>query len=210
MKPLELSLHITFAVAALAHLVTAHRLPYPGDFVLKAIPVICLAILAALYIPGMAGLLLCAGFILSAGGDVSLSFKTETHFLVGLGFFLLAHIAYTVTFALEQPYAWDKWWMAALLGIFAIGMAVLLFPKLGAMRVPVLVYVSVILCMGVFATLRPGPQAWVLIAGAGLFMLSDSIIAFNKFLQPIPYAHHFIMVTYYAGQYLICKSFLPA
>ncbi len=210
MKTLEISLYITFAAAALLHLVTAHRLPYPGDFVLKAIPALCLAVLTAAYIPGTAGILLCVGFVLSAGGDISLSFKSDLNFLVGLGLFLLAHIAYTVTFSLAQPFTWDKWWMAALIAVFAVGMAVMLFPKLGEMRIPVLVYVSVILCMGVFATLRPGPQAWMLIAGAFIFMVSDAIIALNKFLTPIPYAHHYIMVTYYTGQFLICRSFLAA
>jgi alkenylglycerophosphocholine hydrolase len=210
MKPLELSLHITFLVAALLHIGSAHKLPYTADWALKALPVLCLAALAALYIPGTVGLLLCIGFVLSAGGDISLSFKTELNFLVGLSFFLLAHIAYTVAFAQAQPFVYDKWWVAALIVVFAVTMAVLLFPKLGAMRLPVLGYLFVILCMGVLATLHPGPQAWLLIAGASLFMLSDSLIAVNKFLAPFPNAHHYIMVTYYAGQYLICRSFLAA
>jgi alkenylglycerophosphocholine/alkenylglycerophosphoethanolamine hydrolase len=210
MKNLRLYLHVTFGLVALAHLATSHLLPYPGDFVIKAIPALCLAGLAAAYIPGRAGMLLCIGFILSAGGDVSLSFQSELNFMVGLGLFLLAHVAYTITFSMQKPYNWGKWWMALLLVGFGVFMAVLLFPKLGEMRPPVLVYLSVILCMGVFATLRPGPQAWTLIAGATLFMLSDSIIALNKFLTPVPYAHYYIMVTYYAGQYLICRAFLPA
>ncbi len=39
-------------------------------------------------------------------------------------------------------------------------------------------------------------------AGA-LFVLSDSLIALNKFHSPVPYARELIMTTYYAGQGLI-------
>jgi uncharacterized membrane protein YhhN len=39
-------------------------------------------------------------------------------------------------------------------------------------------------------------------------MLSDSVIALDKFLQPIPGAKYIIMVTYYGGQFLICRAFM--
>lgn len=209
MESLDLILCIIFLVAGVVHIATIHKLQYPGDFIIKAIPADCLAIMALLFIPGTTGYLLAAGFFLSAGGDISLSFKSEKAFLIGLGLFLLAHVAYLITFSLDQPYTWERWPMMLALAVFAIGMAALLFPKLGEMRIPVLVYVSVILAMGVFACLRTGERPWLLISGATLFMLSDSVIALDKFLKPIPGAKYIIMLTYYAGQFLICRSFVP-
>ena len=44
-----------------------------------------------------------------------------------------------------------------------------------------------------------------LLSGALLFMLSDSLIAINKFRVPLPAAGFWIMITYLAGQYLIVR-----
>lgn len=77
------------------------------------------------------------------------------------------------------------------------------------MKIPVMIYISVILSMGVLACLAPGRNPWMLIAGATLFMLSDSVIALDRFLRPIPGAQIIIMTTYYSGQLLICRSFMP-
>lgn len=205
---LDLGLMMAFAFAALLYIGTLHVRPYGGDFAIKAIPAISLAIMAWAFIPGIQGKLLFAGFLLSACGDVSLAFKGEKFFLGGLVFFLLAHIVYVVTFSMDRPYTLERWYALAALAFLAIGMAVLLFPKLGAMKAPVLVYVSVILCMGVFASLRTGLNPWLLLGGATLFMLSDSVIALDKFLKPVPGAQYIIMTTYYAGQFLICRSFI--
>lgn len=204
----DLGLMAAFAIASLLYIGTLHVRPYAGDFAIKAIPAISLAVMAWMYIPGIQGKLLVAGFLLSACGDISLAFKGEKFFLSGLVFFLLAHIVYVVTFSLDKPYTFDRWYAMAALAFLAIGMAVLLYPKLGDMKIPVLVYVSVILCMGVFASMRSGMNPWLLIGGATLFMLSDSVIALDRFLKPVPGAQYIIMTTYYAGQFLICRSFI--
>ena len=44
------------------------------------------------------------------------------------------------------------------------------------------------------------------LAGAGVFMLSDSLIAINKFLQPVPLAPLWILASYYAAQTLIVHN----
>ena len=49
-------------------------------------------------------------------------------------------------------------------------------------------------------------NAYVL--GAIAFVLSDSLLAVNKFYQPIPYAGVFIMLTYCAAQFLIVRGFI--
>ena len=66
------------------------------------------------------------------------------------------------------------------------------------------IYAVCLSLMGLLATLRPNVLAygWV-VAGALLFILSDSLIALNKFLVPIPGSAFFVMSTYAAAQYLI-------
>jgi uncharacterized membrane protein YhhN len=76
----------------------------------------------------------------------------------------------------------------------------------------VLVYSTAIATMVVFAINRHGrvndATFKLVVLGALLFMVSDSIIAINKFMQPFATAGIFIMVLYIAGQYFIAKGML--
>jgi uncharacterized membrane protein YhhN len=201
---------LIFSVGSLAYLALIHKLPFPGDFVLKSIPALCLAVMAWMFIPGLTGKLLFAGFLFSAGGDTSLSFvaKGEKFFLAGLASFLIAHVLYVIAFAQNAEFSTGRLPLIVFWVVFAGGMAAVLAPKLGDMKIPVFAYVAVILGMVVFATLWQGPHLTMLIVGAVLFMLSDSMIAIDKFLKPISWSRYFIMVTYYTGQFLICRSFM--
>jgi uncharacterized membrane protein YhhN len=46
------------------------------------------------------------------------------------------------------------------------------------------------------------------VAGAVLFVLSDSLLAINKFYQPLAFAGTLIMLTYCAAQYFIVMGFI--
>jgi uncharacterized membrane protein YhhN len=193
---------ILFPVASLLYLALIHKLPFKGDFAIKATPALCLAALSLICLPEMFAWLLFAGFVLSALGDISLSFEGEKFFIGGLVSFLLAHVVYIITFAQESPWTTELWWLLALLGVFGIVMVVVLTPYLGEMKLPVYVYISVILTMDVMAVLH-GAASPVLIAGALTFTVSDTILALNKFRKPIWGAHYWVMSTYYLGQALI-------
>ena len=69
----------------------------------------------------------------------------------------------------------------------------------------VLAYISIILTMGWTAIRTGSPFA---IIGALLFIASDSYLAINKFIMPLPFAHEVIMMTYYSAQILIALSIL--
>lgn len=204
----HLILTIIFGLSALAYLAVIHKLPFKGDFALKAIPALTLAVASICFIPGIHGKLLCAGFVLSAMGDISLSFEGEKFFIGGLVSFLLAHVVYIVTFANGSEWTMGNAWLLGVLAVFGVVMVVVLTPHLGEMKIPVYVYISVILTMDVMAVLRGGPSAWILIAGALTFTVSDTCLALDKFRKPIPRAKYWVMSTYYAGQALICLAFL--
>lgn len=174
------------------------------------------------------GLAVAAGLALSACGDVFLEFDDRTSeseagvpfFLLGLGAFLLGHVAYVVAFmsngATPAPLNGLPWF------IFAAGLVSTLWEHVEApMRPAVVLYAVVIAFMahcafGRSATgmkARPGAASYLAGAlGATLFVASDAILAVNRFLTPAPLAAPWgrlaVMGTYYAAQLFIAQSAL--
>jgi uncharacterized membrane protein YhhN len=147
----------------------------------------------------------------SWGGDVLLQLTqfNEEFFLLGLGSFLLAQVIYSIAFFAtggKNILAAKPWLVLPLL---AYGFLILwrLWGGLGDMKIPVTVYCVVILTMLLGAMnrkLKVNPQSYrMLLAGAILFVLSDSLIAINKFVQPFELARVAIMTSYITAQYLI-------
>ncbi|EAY29607.1 lysoplasmalogenase [Microscilla marina] len=162
--------------------------------------------------------LIVGALVFSWGGDVSLMFvkQSELFFMVGLANFLIAHVLYVVAYQKSVNMSGQKgfvsrnplWALPFLL--LGVGLYAYLFPHLKELAVPVLVYASTIVLMAVFALNRKGCThpisfQWVFY-GALLFVVSDAIIAINKFVVSIPQAGLVIMVTYIAAQYLIVKG----
>ncbi len=164
------------------------------------------------------------GFVFSFSGDVNLmmprleSLKPyeELFFLAGLVSFLITHVLYMLSFRKDfannaQPGILKaKIYLiipviAALAALLAI-----LVPTIQAnepdMLVPVIIYASVITLMVIFAINRWGKVSavgyWAVLAGALLFMFSDSNIAINKFHTPFAMAPLVIMSTYISSQFL--------
>lgn len=145
-------------------------------------------------------------------GDVLLMFahRGEIWFLLGLGAFLVGHVFYILVF-LQTPkppnylrrHPFSAWPIVA----FAVLLLVVLVPHVGHLWLPITIYALVIMTMSLFALHRKGQVAassfvWVFV-GAILFMISDGLIAINKFVIPFPASAFFIMSTYMAAQYLI-------
>jgi uncharacterized membrane protein YhhN len=82
-----------------------------------------------------------------------------------------------------------------------------LYSKLGALRLPVYLYIVTLAGMGVSASFY-APFNLLLVAGAWLFMASDAMIGIDKFLRPVPLRNYVVMSTYYAAQLLIIYALL--
>lgn len=156
-------------------------------------------------------LLLAAALAGSLAGDVFLMF--QGFFIPGLVSFLVAHLFYVALFKNGQAWFPHFGALAATLGI-GVGMyAFLLTGGLPpALRVPVAAYVLVIALMAAQAigratVLRSGPALRVAL-GAGCFMLSDSLLATDRFVTPLPWAPVWVLSTYYAAQVLIVSGWL--
>jgi uncharacterized membrane protein YhhN len=137
--------------------------------------------------------------------------ESRRAFVVGLGLFLLAHVAYTAVFAsLGRSSGWDVLSAAVLLAA-GLGFYALIRPNLGTMRVPVIAYMVVISVMvnravsTLASPLFGAGQAAMVAAGAVLFYVSDVILAAARFWRPWRY-HRISLAFYYAGQFLIALA----
>lgn len=201
---------VLYLAGSMAYLFVMHLTPFTGDFVVKAFPIFILLLWVMTTLRGTEQKILSIALIFSAGGDIALSFVrgvNQNFFMIGLGLFLCAHICYCILFARRIKIVFARHLIVVLLAAFSVTMAILLYPKLGDMMVPVYAYIFVITVMGILSTMSEG-SGWMLISGTLIFIASDSCIAVNKFLQPFEGAGYAIMVTYYLAQYLISKSFL--
>jgi uncharacterized membrane protein YhhN len=149
------------------------------------------------------------GLAFSLAGDVALIWP-HLYFLPGLSAFLLAHLAYLVAFTraaklFARPILW--------LPYFAIAatLFLLLLPQLPAvLKIPVAHYSFFLAsmaaqAMGRFLTLRTSCAGLAAI-GALFFMLSDTLLSFDRFRSPFHLAPLFVLVSYYIAQWLIASS----
>jgi len=159
--------------------------------------------------------------LFSLFGDTFLMFASNgpNFFILGLGSFLVAQIGYIFLFhrlnRVEgiKPYiAANPFWLLLYLFYGAV-IYILLFPNLDpVLKIAVFIYMSALLGMSVMALNRKGIQPQisfsVVFAGSLLFVVSDTLIALNKFLMPIPADRFWVMSTYMAAQLLIVTGIL--
>ena len=155
-----------------------------------------------------------AALFFSWGGDVLLMFqpKDEFFFLLGLSSFLLAHIFYIIFFHHVRVREGIKSnpWLLLVVTVYYITLIVWLSPYLGEMKLPVRIYGIVISFMFMLAThmlfiKNKWAGQWMM-TGALLFVMSDSVLASNKFYQPFELAGVLIMLTYGFAQLFIVEG----
>ncbi|MCC2110389.1 MAG: lysoplasmalogenase [Hyphomicrobiales bacterium] len=156
------------------------------------------------------------GLIASLAGDVFLLWPVQG-FLPGLVSFLVAHLFYLYAFTggLRRGLARAPSLGYAIFAVVALGFLWSDVP--GALQLPVVVYVVALVAMAAMAAsmaLRSGAHdiafSRMAALGAGLFVLSDTTLAFNKFAGPIPLANVVVLTTYWLAQWAIASSVRPA
>jgi uncharacterized membrane protein YhhN len=147
---------------------------------------------------------LIAALALSLLGDVYLMLPDD-RFIAGLSAFLLGHLAYVVAFA-SPPGAVLVWFAIVLLATSPFAVRILRgAPSGGGFRPAVIVYMLVIAVM-VASALASG--RWSAAIGAVLFLCSDTMIAWSRFVAPFPAAAVAIIVTYHLGQWALVESLI--
>lgn len=174
--------------------------------------------------PSKERLFFAVALVFSLGGDVFLMFKKEEFFIFGLGSFLLGHLAYILSFSGRirdaRVSTGEKVLTALPFVAFVVAFLAYMYPYITAqpktepLLAPVCVYASVIGLMGFTAVLRRkgvSPQGfWWVLGGALLFIVSDSCIALNMFVAPLPEPGLIIMSTYGVAQYLMTVGTLKS
>lgn len=149
------------------------------------------------------------GLLLSTVGDIALMLPVDA-FVVGLAAFLLAHIAYLVAFTARARLFARAWPFVAYASI-AAGVLAVLWPHLpAALRVPVMAYVAVLASMAAQAAAVwrvRGHRAGMLAAiGGAVFVVSDAVLAIDRFAAPFAHAQVAVLATYWIAQTFIAAS----
>lgn len=136
-------------------------------------------------------------------GDVALLGRGQTAFTVGLGAFLAGHAAWIAALRPHRAEAATPARVAPYLVGWA-GLNAYLWPRTGRDRLPVLVYSTALLGTAL-AALDTGRAR--VTAGGVLFMLSDTLLALERFGDVHLPAHEgIVMATYTSGQALLATS----
>lgn len=161
--------------------------------------------------------ILLAGLFFSWAGDIFLLLLNSNalFFIFGLACFLITHLFY-ITFFLKirsNKISLIKKYPFLLLLVIGYGITLvwLLYPHLADLKIPVIIYATVI-CTMLLCSLHVyykvnKPSGIFYLTGAVVFVLSDSLLAFDKFYQPFSFAGELIMITYCAAQYFIVRGF---
>jgi len=221
---LDRTLLLLSIICSFFYLITQSFQPFPGSVLLKMSSIAPMAVIAfsALREPSAKprgvewlrdrdNVILGMALAFSSLGDVLLDLDPERFFVRALLAFLVAHFIYILLFVRNwvrplRPKGWQLSLQAAVL-IYSMLLSHWLAPSLGAVSGPVMLYVCVITVMAVSAILAAFSKPWVY-SGVILFLISDSIIAVNKFKSPVPLRGYLVWATYYLAQYGIAIGFL--
>jgi uncharacterized membrane protein YhhN len=183
----------------------------------KTIAIVSLAVLAFEY---QAPWTLIIALLFASFGDFFLAFDGEKPFKVGLAGFMLAQVGYVVLFfntglgdfslLWEQPV---RLVLIAVVLAHSVKLATQLVrqlpPDMGAL---IIVYAIIITLMGVSSLAF---ASWTIVLGALLFIISDSLIAYERFILDTqvnqhPWISPAVWVTYYLAQVMITYGVLSA
>ncbi len=213
-----------FAIGLLVLVLDAYKLFYP-TLILKATIIPALMIyyhykvkkrycfLHILILSGLFFAWLGDIFFYVSGNRSCIEVNKTVFFLIAISFFSLTQISYIIAFFLPKgrnPVLNRRIYLLFLVIAYGALIIWLLYRGLGDMRVPVIIYTFLILTMFLAALNRHGKVngvSFMLVSlGALFFVISDSMLAINKFYQKIDFARILIMSSYVIAQYLIATG----
>ena len=206
-----LILTLLTVISAFLHIRAEYHGPRKHVYIFKPITTI-LILLNAVQLgwadPTLYKYAILAGLIFSLAGDVFLMLPSD-RFIAGLVSFLIGHIFYIMAFTSGTGFSFS---LLSLLpfAIYGAVMFSILAPHTGKMKLPVSAYIAVILVMAWQACARwgqtGGAGALLAFLGAGLFVISDSVLALDRFRGKFKAARLLTLVTYFSAQWLISLS----
>lgn len=182
-----------------------------SHFVLK--PLLLIPLLLLIYFKKNVPLraIVFAALFFSWIGDLLL--LNNRFFIIGLIAFLIAHLFYIFYFYQQLRVGKSplsvKIWTGIIVVIYLFYLLYLLVPHAKGMEIPIIIYgiaISIMMYLAVLLGFRK--KIFTFQIGAAFFVISDSILALNKFYQPINYAGFWIMSTYILAQGFLVYAIL--
>ncbi len=195
---------------------------FPGRIVCKALSILPLALMSfgllregelrgSRLLRDNDSTILAAALVFSSLGDVLLDWNPRGLFVFGLLAFLTAHFIYILLFVSNWPRPLRpdgaQLFLFAVILLYSLLLANWFAPSLGTDAKPVMLYICVITVMVITTILSGFPRPWVC-GGAILFLISDSLIAINRYKMIVPGSDSLVWATYYLGQYGLAIGFL--
>ncbi len=205
-----------FVALACAFVLSTLIKPYPLSWAVKLLPILLLIgttfkAISTTAQPNNTNKFFLFGLLFSACGDFLLDYNRDAWFIFGLGAFFVAHLCYLKSLA---PFSTNHLGNKALpvlacYCIFGAFMFMQLAGGLGELFVPVLGYMGVLLLMALATVFSKKSNGWLILGGIS-FVISDSLIGFDKFNSPIFQSHVWVMISYYFAQFALVKGYLKA
>ena len=202
---------IAISISGLLFIVFDYQKKTELRYVFKPLTTLLIILLAILQEPQVSELykqLILAGLIFSLAGDVFLMLPKD-RFIAGLGSFFIAHLFFIFAFAGDFGPYWGWGYLIPIVLYAAIFLKILL-PHTKKMTIPIIAYVLVLLVFLWQASGRGyvlgGSSPALAFFGAVLFVASDSILAYDRFVKGFKFATFFIMLTYWLAQVFITLS----
>lgn len=148
--------------------------------------------------------------VFCAAGDIFLMLPLDQGFILGLASFLVGHLWFIAAAtrgvgvaAVASPFA--------VYGIVSAAILAALWPAVpGSLAVPVVAYVVVLTFMAAQGAVRQRVlktnSAFSLAAGGACFLVSDSLLAWDRFAGPLPLGRLWVLASYYLAIWLIARS----
>ena len=206
---LHLALFVIAFISGYAYIATIAFKPYEFSYLLKATPVLLLALIAflkmaktdsnALSKPQTVALILA--MLASASGDIFLDFDRSAYLKQALGSFLITQLAYVYLFFPLRDVTTQRRWLMPPLVVMTLVLIYQFSLTAGALFIPVVIYCLVLLAMA-FSALLVKNNIWINIGGLA-FLIADALIGVNRFIISFEYSTIIIVSIYISAQLMI-------
>lgn len=209
---------LVFIALAISFILSTLIKPYPFSWAVKMLPIFFLLAIAWQKIKLLPTVqqatshkLFLLGLLFSSCGDFLLDFNREAWFIFGLAAFFIAHVFYLLSLQPFNNIQNNKQKVAILTTYIGFGllMFMLLVDGLGELFIPVLAYMTILLLMALATVFTHRSNVWLILGGIS-FVISDSLIGFDKFNSAIFQNQLWVMSTYYFAQYALVKGYLKS
>lgn len=202
---------LVIVTLCLVHLYSISRGPRWLLYLSKPLPAALLAVMVLLNPSSQfAGysFYICLGLSISVIGDIFLMLPKDK-FRAGLLSFLIAQFVFGYAFLLKIE-SYQPLWLPIVLGCIGLIVYLLLLPSIGKDKWYVGLYFVSILFMASNATVAwlntGGPLSAMAMIGACIFIMSDLVLAIDRFRASSAFSRHVVMFTYYTAQALFALS----